>query len=194
MLTAEQLRKFAEDGYLYLPGVLPSDAADAMRRRIWRRLAHNGADPNDPATWSPDKATNLQAVRIGDPPPAQNPLVRGLLDEVFGEGVWATSNHWGQALVTFPSTGAWTVPTRIWHLDYPYWFPPHAVWGANLFLFVSDVAPRGGGTLVVKSSHRVITKFVAGIDGLTAKKQKFLRQKSPGWSTRAHPTAGTCRG
>jgi len=177
VLTAEQRRSFAEDGYLYLPSVLASDIADAMRHRIWQCLAHNGADPNDRTTWSPDKTTNLQAIRIGDPLPAENPVVRGLLDHVFGEGAWAVPKHWGQALVTFPSSGEWTVPTRLWHLDYPYWFPTHSVWGANLFLFVSDVDPRGGGTLVVKSSHRVIAKFVAGIDGVTTKKQKFLRQK-----------------
>jgi len=177
VLTAEQRRSFAEDGYLYLPRVLTPDVVDVMRRRLWQRLAHNGADPNDWTTWSPDKATNLQAIRAGDPPPAENPLINGLLDHVFGEGAWAAPKHWGQALVTFPSTGDWTVPTRIWHLDYPYWFPSDAVWGANLFLFVADLAPRGGGTLVVKSSHRVIARFVASIEGLATKKQKFLRQK-----------------
>lgn len=94
---------------------------------------------------------------------------------MFREGAWTAPKHWGQALVTFPSVTEWSVPTRGWHLDYPYWFPRDAVWGANLFLFVADVAPRGGGTLVIKSSHRVIARFVASVDGVTTKKQRVLR-------------------
>ncbi|HTF35881.1 MAG TPA: phytanoyl-CoA dioxygenase family protein [Myxococcota bacterium] len=177
MLPTEQRRGFAEDGYLHIPGALAPDVVDAMQRRVWHRLAHNGADPNDRSTWSPERATNLKAIRTTDPLPADSPVVRGILDDVFGEGAWAAPKHWGQALVTFPSTKDWTVPTRVWHLDYPYWFPPDAVWGANLFLLVSDVAPRGGGTLVVKASHRVIARFVSSVDGLTTKKQKVLRQQ-----------------
>ena len=177
MLTAEQCRGFAEDGYLPLVGALARAVVDVMQRRIWQLLSHNGADPHNPATWRPDKATNLQAIRTADPPPADSPVVRGTLDHVFGEDAWAAPKHWGQALVTFPSVGEWTVPTRGWHLDYPYWFPAHAVWGANLFLFVADVIPRGGGTLVVKSSHRVIARFVAGVDGVITTKQRVLRQR-----------------
>lgn len=83
-----------------------------MRRRVWHRLAHNGADPNDRGTWSADKATGLQAIRMADPPPADSPVIRGILDDVFGDGAWAALRHCGQALVTFP-TKDWTVPTRL---------------------------------------------------------------------------------
>jgi hypothetical protein len=176
LLAAEQRREFFEAGYLRLRGVLAPQTADAMRCHLWQRLAHNGADPNDRSTWSPDKATSLQAIRAGDPAPGDSLLIRETLDDVFGEGAWVEPKHWGQALVTFPCGEEWTLPTRLWHLDYPYWFPTHAVWGANLFLFVGDVAPRGGGTLVVRSSHRVIARFVAGVEGVRARKQKVLRQ------------------
>ena len=147
-----------------------------MRSHLWRALARNGADPNDRSTCSPDKATNLQAIRFADPAPGDSPVIRETLDEVFGAGTWAEPKHWGQALVTFPSRQEWTLPTRLWHLDYPYWFPTNAVWGANLFLFVADVAPCGGGTLVVRSSHRVITRFVASVDSINTRSQKVLRQ------------------
>jgi len=36
--------------------------------------------------------------------------VRDALDAAFGGAEWFTKPHWGQALVTFPTTAPWVLP------------------------------------------------------------------------------------
>jgi hypothetical protein len=160
MLTAEQRRAFEYDGFVRLPSVLDVDAVTRMRERIWRRLEHNGADRSDPATWRAEQTVGLRNARRGDPDPHTSPGFTAALDDLFGIGGWHTPGTWGQVLVTFPSAGPWDVPHRPWHLDHPY--PPlhEPLSGVNVFLFVDDVEPRGGGTLVVRGSPRHIARFV----------------------------------
>ena len=83
------------------------------------------------------------------------------LDDLMGEGTWRTPPTWGQVLVTYPCTGPWDVPHRPWHLDHRYDQPAGQLSGMNVFLFVDEVGPRGGGTLVVRGSPRHIQRFVA---------------------------------
>ena len=162
MLTDEARRSFFEDGFVQLPGaVSPTDVAH-MRERLWRMLEHRGAARDDPSTWSPAQATHLQNMRKRDADPHDSPVVVEALDEVFGAGGWTTKPHWGQALVTFPTPAPWRLPARPWHLDHPYVQPADGISGANLFLFVDDVEPRGGGTLVLRGSPLLVGRFVAG--------------------------------
>lgn len=160
MLTDEQCRGFHEDGYLRLPGALdPRDVA-RMRDRLWHLLEHRGSRRDDPSTWRHEHAVHLQRVRDADPDPhGCVPLVEAL-DELIGAGSWRTSNHWANVLVTFPNAATWDVPHSPWHLDYSYDFPRDAIWGANAFLFLDDVLPRGGGTVVLRGSPLLTARFV----------------------------------
>ena len=177
MLSDEQLRAFHEDGFVTLPRALDDAQVEAMLRRVWHHLKRNGADPDDPTTWSAEQGYKLRRIRSGDPLPSESGVVRTALDTVFGEGDWVPPKSWGQALVTFPSGAAWDVPHHIWHLDHSYHYPRNAIWGTNLFLFVTDTLPRGGGTLVVKSSPLLVDRFVKSVEGLGAKKMKVLRHQ-----------------
>ena len=74
-------------------------------------------------------------------------------------------NRWGAILVTFPrERGTWTVPDRVWHADFPFDLPPDPLPGAKMFALISDVEPRIGGTLVAAGSHRVVGRFVGGVE------------------------------
>lgn len=141
-------------------------------------LQRNGVDPDDPGTW-PEYPTKLQAIRRSDPRPEESPVVADALDRVLGPGLWKPPGHWGQALVTWPSRGPWTVPSQTWHLDHPYAFPHDRILGATLFLFVSDTEPHQGGTGVVRGSPRLIERFVRrlGRSRVATRKMKVLRQQ-----------------
>jgi hypothetical protein len=100
------------------------------------------------------------------------------------------------ALVTFPQTAPWTLPKGPWHLDYPYWFPSDAIWGMNVFLFVAEVEPRGGGTLVVQSSNRLVEKFVHATPDLGGKWSvlaKRFRTRYPWFVDLSQPAHGAIR-
>ena len=96
------------------------------------------------------------------------------LDDLIGPGAWRAQRHWGQVLVTFPTREVWDVPHRPWHIDHGYDFPRDAIWGVNIFLFVDDVQPQGGGTLVLHGSPRIMRAFVDGLRPAT-RTQKQLR-------------------
>lgn len=161
MLTDEQRRAFSEDGFVALPGAVPSDHVTRMRERIWRRLERNGAVRADPSTWRPHQTNGLRPVSRSDPDPHDLPVLVEALDDLFGPGVWRTPGSWGQVLVTFPTEGPWTLPHRPWHLDHPYRpQPAGSLAGTNVFLFVDDVEPGGGGTVVVRGSPRHVERFV----------------------------------
>ena len=58
-------------------------------------------------------------------------------------------------LLTLPNAETWTVPHGIWHLDLPR-LPRPGIPGLQAFAFLDAVPPGGGGTLVVRGSHRLL--------------------------------------
>lgn len=60
-----------------------------------------------------------------------------------------------QILFTLPGSEPWSVPNDVWHVDMPRFGdlgPP----GLQMFTFLDDVEPKGGGTLVLSGSHRLM--------------------------------------
>jgi ectoine hydroxylase-related dioxygenase (phytanoyl-CoA dioxygenase family) len=73
-------------------------------------------------------------------------------------------SNWGQVLVTFPCAGPpWSVPGRLWHIDFHYTNDVAPLFALKVFAFFGDVAPQGGGTLLVSGSHRVVERFVTTV-------------------------------
>lgn len=60
-----------------------------------------------------------------------------------------------QILFTLPSTISWSVPNDVWHIDIPRLGKLGAP-GLQAFIFLNDVGPKGGGTLVLSGSHRLL--------------------------------------
>ena len=133
-----------------------------MRERIWRRLEHNGAVRDDPSTWRPHQANGLRPSVGPTPTPATSPVFAGALDDLFGAGRVAHAGQLGPGARDLPDRrargtcrtgrGTSTTPT-----DQP---PGGRSAGVNVFLFVDDVEPRGGGTVVVRGSPRHVERFV----------------------------------
>jgi hypothetical protein len=108
---------------------------------------------------------HLQTTRETDPAPAASPLVRSAFDRVFGTDAWQVPLSWGQVLVTLPNASTWEVPSTIWHLDHSYAHPRDVIWGVNLFLFVADVEPQGGATMVARGSPALVAHFADAHEG-----------------------------
>jgi hypothetical protein len=84
--------------------------------------------------------------------------VRGVFDDLLGAATWSPPKNWGVTLATFPEPGGWDLPTRLWHWDNPG--EPHLDRTRGLFVvsFIGPVAPRGGGTLIISGSPRLLTE------------------------------------
>jgi hypothetical protein len=140
------------------------DQAAVMAEAVWETLARvHGIARDDRATWRVAHPSRLD----GTPElPAFAPLHGGALhaalDALLGAGEWHVPRRWGAVLVSFPSgRGARTVPSAVWHADLPYSVPAQPLPGVKVFVYLADIAPSGGGTLLLAGSHRLVERFVA---------------------------------
>jgi hypothetical protein len=156
-LTSADIQRFDRDGYVVVRQAFSGADALAMERRWWRELADtHGIRPDDRSSWH-QTAGDLKVAKR-DPIQAKilTERVRGVFDDLLGEGAWSPPRDWGRPLITFPEPGAWEVPARPWHWDNVC--EPHLDHPRGLFVvsFIGSVAPRGGGTLILSGSPRLL--------------------------------------
>lgn len=159
-LTAEQQDEFRTTGLLRLEGAFPRAAADAMRDRLWEFLAsRDGIFRGERSTWTVEKPAGFQPVtRSGAFWAVGGDRLGAALDALFGAGQWARPRWWGRPLVTFPADGPWELPAREWHFDFMPASAGHRP--VQFFAFLDQVRPRGGGTLVLTGSHRLVAPYL----------------------------------
>lgn len=161
MLTADQQDEFRATGLLRLDGAIPRAAAAAMCGRLWEYLASRYAiHRGEPSTWTVEQPTRFQPIThsgafraVGGAP------LCAALDALLGPGRWARPRWWGRPLVTFPRDGPWELPTRAWHFDCMPVSDGHRP--VQFFAFLNEVRPRGGGTLVLAGSHRLVAPYLS---------------------------------
>jgi hypothetical protein len=161
VLTTDQLEEFGATGLLRLAGAFPQTAAETMCGRLWEFLASQYAiDRGEPSTWTVEQPARFQPVThsgafraVGGGP------LCAALDALLGPGQWERPRWWGRPLVTFPRDGPWALPTRAWHFDcMPVSAGERPV---QFFALLSQVRPRGGGTLVLTGSHRLVAPYLS---------------------------------
>src|SRR4051794_35034828 len=120
ILTPSEIERFERDGYLVVKQAFSRADGLAMQRQWWRELeeAHH-IRPDDRSSWR-QIAGDLKAAKRD---PIQTTIltarVRGVFDDLLGPGAWSPPRDWGRCIVTFPESGVWQVPTRLWHWDNP---------------------------------------------------------------------------
>jgi hypothetical protein len=178
MFSAEQHESFNTVGYVRLEGAVPSSDVREMYGRIWSLLEEKGFKQDDSSTWKPGPAGALHELKKGEFAPNDSPAVRAALDAVFEGSQREQPTSWGQPLATFPDKeGPWLLPNNIWHFDHPYSLPGE-ISGVNVFLFIDDVEPEGGGTVVVRSSPSLVERMRASaprIEKISDLNKAFLR-------------------
>ena len=156
-LTPADIERFERDGYVVVRQAFSPADGLAMERRWWSELEDtHGIRPDDRSSWRQIPGDLKAAKR--DPVQASilTERVRGVFDDLLGEGAWSPPRDWGRTIVTFPEPGPWEVPARFWHWDNPCEL--HLDYPTALFVvsFIGSVAPRGGGTLILSGSPRLL--------------------------------------
>ncbi len=157
ILTPEHRRVFEQRGVLRLPGLYSSFEVAGMADALWDDLGRRfGIDRRRPETWTPSRPAQFQDLqRSGAFSAMDTPGLAAVADALLGEGRWVRPRSWGQPLVTFP-TGSWDVPHQNWHLDLAAEDSLDELDAIRVFTFLEPVRQRGGGTLYVAGSHRVV--------------------------------------
>jgi ectoine hydroxylase-related dioxygenase (phytanoyl-CoA dioxygenase family) len=63
-----------------------------------------------------------------------------------------------EVLLSFPTEEPWCLPAG-WHIDYGWDLPTWPVFAVKMFALLDDVEPEGGGTLLLKGSHRLVERL-----------------------------------
>ncbi len=130
-----------------------------MQDEWWAELARvHGVLRDDPATWRQPAGDLKGAKRSALQHRIATERVRGAIDDLLGAGAWDPPRDWGRVLTTFPETGAWDVPDFLWHWDNPGGWHRERLNGLFAVSFIGEVAPRGGGTLILSGSPRLIMR------------------------------------
>lgn len=162
MESFDQLaREFADRGVVKIEGMLDAGKAHAARAMIEELAREHGV--LTASRWM------KSASRFGYPKPFRSALNALTKSERFPDLVGAPMAALAERLVgapvtvlapgqqllfTLPGEGSWSVPSDVWHIDIGR--PGDgASPGLQAFALLGDVAPRGGGTLVVAGSHRL---------------------------------------
>lgn len=166
-LSPEQLAEFEREGVLRLEGLISPDwfnpARDAVLFQLEKLgLYENGAwrrDGRQKPQW-PDLGLKV-ARDIGHRHPEVEALredraLLAVLDAVLeGHAFDRIVHRRPQVLCSLPNAEVWSLPTG-WHTDSPRLASGERP-GVQVFTFLEPVEARGGGTLVVAGSHRLLS-------------------------------------
>ncbi len=175
MLTESQLKEFTTSGLLKLEGVLPIEAVTAMRDRVWQFLEkRDGMLPDDPTSWRGKELATIKGLANGKTFDAMlaDDVLTAVRELVMGQSAARRAGTSRQLLVTFPNADQWVVPHRNWHYDLqalPAGSGPPP--GVQVFAFLNAVRLRGGGTVIIAGSHRLLNDLSQSISPSVMKKR-----------------------
>lgn len=163
-LSPTEIQRFHDDGYVVVRNAFPRDDALAMQAEWWSELAEiHGIERDDRSTWRHILGDLKRAKRSPIQQRIATPCVLGVIDDLLGPGAWRPPADWGRVLTTFPEPGDWDVPTGLWHWDSPGDWHRDALNALFVVSFIGSVAARGGGTLILSVSPRLLRRHEAAL-------------------------------
>jgi hypothetical protein len=158
--NSDTFEHFCAHGWMRVRAAFSADEAAAMRAAAWDALADAGISRSDPSTWTKERPEHLQHAKY-------HPAFRAVgsarllesIDTVLEGQVYESPKNWGALFLAFPSHHAWTVPCHGWHADASYVSALSPPAGIRTHALFGDVAPRGGGSLIVSGSHRLVHQY-----------------------------------
>ena len=166
-LSSQQRRAFDETGLLWLKNQYSLDYIDQLRESVRSKLTALGVAYDDFASWSKLDAKGLRRVlreckrKIPGIANFYSDNIRRIAAELLGSSIGIREMRAGLLLTPPRSLGygiesaeEWRIPSTIWHCDLGR-TEKRDLQGLRVFLYLDDVQPRGGGTLMITGSHRL---------------------------------------
>jgi len=184
-LSLAEIDCFHTDGFVIVRGAFSPSDARAMQDAWWAELAQvHGIARENRETWRSILGDLKQAKTSALQHAIATPRVKGVIDDLLGEGAWAPPREWGRVLTTFPEPGPWDVPTGLWHWDSPVDWHLKTLNALFVVSLIGAVAPRAGGTLVLSGSPRLLARHEATEGPMMRKGEYAARRES---FYRSHP-------
>lgn len=161
-ISDQDISHFRAHGWLRISRAFDANAAATMRDAVWAALARDGIYRDQPESWTVERPAHLQQLKQ-DPVfrSVGNARLRAALDDLLNGRPYPEPDNWGAVFLALPSDRPWCIPAGGWHIDAKYTSPLWPPRGIKTFALLGDVAPRGGGTLFVSGSHRLVHRWFA---------------------------------
>jgi hypothetical protein len=171
-VLSEDALAFERDGFVRVSAVVERDACAAMRESLRTTLAAHrvggerlvdvaGALRPGPGTETVLWEAGRQAAFASLPD-----ALRRAADGVFGADVWSPADErGGLAAPNYPIPGVWSVPHQAWHVDEPTTAGCARSWGLLGFVFLDEVEPGGGATVMLAGSQRRLLALASASPG-----------------------------
>jgi len=163
-LSAAEVDAFVEDGFVVLPGAIPTTVADRCRTELWSLL---DADQHDRSTWVEPSVRVVPPRTAAFAAAAHTDGLHGAFDQLVGPGRWGADPFLSGTLVArFPVS---VLPSDDgWHADAGFlrgavgWLDARST-GRSLLLLVllSDVGVDDAPTRIKVGSHRDVAPVLA---------------------------------
>ena len=160
----KQIEEFEARGVVKLDGLIPRELVDHAAQRAVDVLERAGVMRDGDwiagrvAGWTVRNSLSKRLKPLarerffGD---LVSTDVLAAASKLAGDAALGTMIDRPQILFTPPDAETWTVPHKIWHLDYPR-LGELGRPGVQMFAVLRSLRPGGGGTLVVAGSHRLL--------------------------------------
>ena len=165
MQTVDIRSRFEATGVVRIQGAFTPEQAAAMQEAVWGHAERQGGlGPGDPASWAGSPVLNWQGLKRNPAfrPLVDNQSVSDALDVIFGAGGWQRPRSGAQILFSLPEPGPWVLPDA-WHMDCGFEQATRPVRSVKLFAFFGEVGPRGGGTMLLPGTHRLVDRYREGL-------------------------------
>lgn len=173
VLTKQQIEQFIECGYVRVEEAFPRMHALNAQQYLWHRLEEKGISQADSSTWV-EPMIHLQELYDDDVfQQCNTDRLAEAVAEIVGQhnllnytppGQPRDKTDWGWWPINFSlgSNEPWTVPTGGWHWDGIHFkhYVDSPEQGLLCLTLFSDIATRGGGTLVAEGSHKVVAQLL----------------------------------
>ncbi|MBP3962778.1 hypothetical protein [Paenibacillus lignilyticus] len=174
VLNFEQIEHFKEWGWVKVEQAFPRETAVSCQQFLWEKLRERGVLQEDPSSWTKPMIYIQEAYRSPEFDQCNTLRMANAIEELIGKERWTDKgvygideihSTWGWWPVNF-ALGAeqeWTVPTEGWHWDGIHFrhYVDSPEQGLLCLCLFSEIAPRGGGTLVLEGSHKLVARFLA---------------------------------
>ena len=161
-LTAEQIKTFDEQGYVFFPNCFADEEVAALRSEADKIFRSNRQEVWREKTGAPRTAFAAHTYNAAFRLMAHHPRLVEPLQQLFGEGVYVHQ-------FKINAKAAFEGDVWQWHQDYGTWArddgmpEPRAM---NISIFLDEVLPINGPLMLIPKSHKYGT-LAAGHDTST---------------------------